>query len=84
MGSIHYEFNDSCEPAVFIAAFESDDPGFRRIAQNFFGLGQDVVDPDLGYPKFLDHTNIAEFEASIPPVFALGTKSCLDRCGIKY
>jgi hypothetical protein len=25
MGSIHYEFNDSCDPAVFIAAFSDED-----------------------------------------------------------
>ena len=35
MGSIHYEFNDSCEPAVFIATFNDEDPGLSRIAQNF-------------------------------------------------
>jgi oxalate decarboxylase/phosphoglucose isomerase-like protein (cupin superfamily) len=84
MGSIHYEFNDSCEPAVFIAAFSSDDPGLSRVAQNFFGLNSDVVNADLGYPSFLDHTNIAQFATIIPPAFALGTKECLDRCGIAY
>jgi oxalate decarboxylase/phosphoglucose isomerase-like protein (cupin superfamily) len=84
MGSIHYEFNDSCEPAVFIAAFSSDDPGLSRTAQNFFGLNPDIVDADLGFPSFLDHTNIAQFATTIPPAFALGAKSCLDRCGIAY
>ena len=84
MGSIHYEFNDNCEPAVFIAAFSSDDPGLSRVAQNFFGLNPDVVNADLGYPTFLDHTNIAQFEKNIPPAFALGTKECLKRCGISH
>ncbi|KAG0652394.1 Spherulin-1B [Hyphodiscus hymeniophilus] len=84
MGSIHYEFNDSCEPAVFIAAFGAEDPGLSRIAQNFFGLAPDIVDSDLGYPSFLDHTNIAKFAPTIPAAFALGTKECLNRCGIKY
>lgn len=32
MGSIHYEFNDSCDPAVFIAAFGDDNPGLSRVA----------------------------------------------------
>ncbi len=84
MGSIHYEFNDNCDPAVFIAAFSSDDPGLSRVAQNFFGLNPDVVDADLGYPTFLDQTNIAQFETTIPPAFALGTKECLNRCGISH
>lgn len=84
MGSIHYEFNDSCEPAVFIAAFSDEDPGLSRIAQNFFGLNSDIVNADLGYPSFLDQTNIAQFAATIPAAFALGTKECLNKCGIAY
>lgn len=83
-GSIHYEFNDSCEPAVFIAAFGNEDPGLSRTAQNFFGLNEGIVRADLGFPSFLDHTNLKEFHDSIPPAFALGAKTCLDRCGIKY
>ncbi|KAF4627500.1 hypothetical protein G7Y89_g10653 [Cudoniella acicularis] len=70
MGSIHYEFNDSCEPAVFIATFSDEDPGLSRTAQNFFGLNPDVVDADLTFPSFLDQTNIAQFEKTIPPAFA--------------
>lgn len=84
VGSIHYEFNDSCQPAVFIAAFSTDDPGLSRVAQNFFGLNPDIVDADLGFPSFLDHTNIAQFQTTIPPAFALGAQGFLDRCGIKY
>lgn len=84
MGSIHYEFNDNCEPAMFIAVFSSDDPGMSRTAQNFFGLNPDIVDADLGFPSFLDHTNIAQFATTISPAFALGAKSCLERCGITY
>jgi hypothetical protein len=51
-GSIHYEFNDSCEPAVFIAAFGSDDPGLSRVAQNFVNLDPNIVDADLGFRIF--------------------------------
>jgi hypothetical protein len=83
-GSIRYEFNDDCEPAVFIAAFGSDDPGLNRVAQNFFGLDPNNVDADLGFTDFLDRTNTAQFEASIPLAFALGAKECLDWCGIEY
>lgn len=31
-GSIHFEFNDNCEPAVFMAAFSNEDPGLSRIS----------------------------------------------------
>lgn len=83
-GSIHYEFNDNCEPAVFVAAFSNDDPGLSTIGKNFFNLDPDIVDADLGFPDVLDATNFADFEKAIPKSFALGAKSCLDRCGIKY
>ena len=83
-GSIHFEFNDNCEPAVFIAAFSNEDPGLSTIGKNFFSLDPDIVDADLGFPDFLDHTNIAQFAQSIPKSFALGAKACLDRCNIKY
>lgn len=42
MGSIHYNFNDSCDPAVFIVAFSDQGPGLSRIAQDFFW-------PESGY-----------------------------------
>jgi hypothetical protein len=63
---------------------QTSSPGLSRVVQNFFGLDPDVVQADLGYPTFLDNTNIRVFEKSIPPAFALGTKQCLDWCGIKY
>ncbi|KAK0946158.1 hypothetical protein LTR29_002472 [Friedmanniomyces endolithicus] len=84
MGSIHYEFNDSCEPAVFVAAFSNEDPGLSRAAQNFFGEDGPIVTADLGFPAFLDHVNIPQFRSKIPKAFALGGQECLDRCGIKY
>ena len=83
-GSIHYEFNDNCEPAVFIAAFSNEDPGLSTIGKNFFLLDPDIVDADLGFPDFLDHTNIRQFAQSIPKSFANGAMDCLNRCGIKY
>jgi hypothetical protein len=42
------------------------------------------VDADLGYPTFLDGTNIAQFEKSIPKPFADGMKECFTRCGLTY
>ena len=83
-GSVHYEFNDNCEPATFIAGFNSEDPGLSSIAQNFFDLNPDIVEADLGYPREINGENIAKFAPTIPPSFALGIKSCLDRCGITY
>jgi hypothetical protein len=84
MGSIHYEFNDNCEPAIFISGLSCDDPGLSHVVQNIFGLDPNVVVADLGYATFLDQKNIAQFEKTIPPAFALGTKSCLNISEISY
>ena len=32
-GSIHYQFNTGCEPALFVAALNDEDPGTSQIAQ---------------------------------------------------
>ena len=33
MGAIHFEMNPSCEPAMFVAAFDNEDPGVGQVAQ---------------------------------------------------
>ena len=32
-GSIHFEMNPSCEPAMFVAGFNDEDPGVSQIGQ---------------------------------------------------
>ncbi|KAJ7314577.1 RmlC-like cupin domain-containing protein, partial [Mycena albidolilacea] len=32
-GSIHFQINEGCEPALFVAAFNSEDPGVLQVAQ---------------------------------------------------
>ena len=82
--SLCLQFNDNCEPAVFVAAFSDNDPGLSSIANNFFSLNPDVVNGTLGYPAQIDATNIATFGPTIPVSFSLGAYECLQRCGIKY
>jgi hypothetical protein len=52
-GSVHFDFNDNCERAVFMAAFTHEDLGLSSIAQNFFSLNSGILAADLGYPRFL-------------------------------
>ena len=33
MGAIHFEMNPTCEPAMFVAAFDGEDPGVGQVAQ---------------------------------------------------
>jgi hypothetical protein len=35
-GALHTEWNPDCEPAVFVAAFPSEDPGVQQAVQTFF------------------------------------------------
>ena len=33
VGAIHYEMNPTCEPAMFVAGFNDEDPGVSQIGQ---------------------------------------------------
>jgi len=83
MGSIHYQVNNNCQPATFVATLNSEDPGTSQIAQNFFALNSAVVNATLGFPATLDGKDIDKFRASLPANLALGVDKCLAKCGIK-
>jgi hypothetical protein len=79
-GSIHFQFNDNCDKATFVASLNSEDPGTSQVAQNFFALNSDVISATLGLPKTIDGKNIEEFRKAIPPNLAQDIDSCLARC----
>jgi len=78
-GSIHFEMNTGCEPMLFVAALNSDDPGVSSISQEYFGLPPDVVAASLGNATA---DQVAQIESQIVDNVALGTDECLQRCGI--
>jgi len=78
-GAIHFEMNPSCEPAMFVAAFNSEDPGVQQVAQRYFGLPPDIVGAALGG---LGVEQVYGLEELIPDNVALGTAECLQRCNI--
>ncbi|KAF2795463.1 RmlC-like cupin [Melanomma pulvis-pyrius CBS 109.77] len=82
MGSIHYQINEDCAPASFVATLDKEDPGTLTIAPSFFGLNKDVVSATLGYPQSLDGKDINAFRKSIPANIALSIDSCLKKCNI--
>ncbi|KAF4126003.1 Cupin 1 [Geosmithia morbida] len=82
-GAIHQEFNPDCTDAVFVAAFNDEDPGVNTVAQNFFGLGDDIVQATLGGPVSFDGADIDTFRKAIPDNIALGIDACLSKCGIQ-
>jgi len=83
VGSIHYQVNNNCEPATFVATLNKADPGTSQIAQNYFALNRDVVNATLGFPETLDGKDIDQFRAGLPANLALGIDKCLAKCGIK-
>ncbi|KAJ7656259.1 RmlC-like cupin domain-containing protein [Mycena polygramma] len=78
-GAIHFEMNDGCEPAMFVAAFNGEDPGVLSIAQRFFGLPVDIVDVTMGEIGVQQVEGLAD---KIPDNIAVGTDECLKRCGL--
>jgi hypothetical protein len=84
-GSIHWQQNLDCYPAVAMAALNSEDPGASSIAQNYIiNTSADIVDASLGFPKQIDQNNFADFKKAIPVTLAKGVEECLIRCNLKY
>lgn len=82
LGSIHYQFNDQCEPATFIATFNSADPGTSQVAQNYFFLDEQIVNITLGEINQVDGSNIEQFRTSLPANLVQAVDSCLSKCGL--
>ncbi|TVY25946.1 Spherulin-1A [Lachnellula hyalina] len=82
-GEVHFQFNPTCEPAVFAAAFDNEDAGRVQIANTFFSIRDDeVVSAALGYPESLDARQIGRLRGHIPDSFAELMDSCAKRCHI--
>ncbi|KAF7309184.1 Spherulin-1b protein [Mycena kentingensis (nom. inval.)] len=83
-GSIHFQQNPTCSPAIFVAALNSEDPGRSDVATSFFMLPSDVVDAALGFPETIGGSNIAQWKAHLPVNLAAGVESCLQACGLSH
>ncbi|KAI0318174.1 RmlC-like cupin domain-containing protein [Amylostereum chailletii] len=79
-GAIHFEMNPTCEPAMFVAGFNHEDPGVNSISQRYFGLPPDIVGASLGGVGIVE---IQGLESKIPDNVVLGVDECLQRCGIQ-
>ncbi|KIJ52318.1 hypothetical protein M422DRAFT_112003, partial [Sphaerobolus stellatus SS14] len=80
MGSIHYQQNPTCSPAVFVAALNSEDPGRSDIATSFWMLPSDVIDAALGFPTTIGGHNIDQWRSRLPVNLAAGIDTCLKTC----
>jgi oxalate decarboxylase/phosphoglucose isomerase-like protein (cupin superfamily) len=81
-GAMHAEYNPDCEPAVFVAGFNSNDPGVQQTAQSFFELREDLVESTLGV-EMINGEDIETFAHLLPANVVGGVKECLAKCGKK-
>ncbi|CZR52953.1 related to spherulin 1A precursor [Phialocephala subalpina] len=81
-GALHLEFNPDCDEMIFIAAFNSEDPGVNTPAESLFMLDDDFSALATGL-EFLPGADIDKFRHLVPATIAQGVESCLKRCGIK-
>lgn len=85
MGSIHWQQNMGCEPAVALAALSSDDPGASSMAQNFLvNTNGEMVKAALGFPEQVTAENFSKLRSSIPTPFVAGIQECFKKCGFTY
>jgi hypothetical protein len=80
-GSLHLEFNPDCGEAIFVAVFNSEDPGLNTPAESLFMLDDDLVGLALGL-EFLPGADIDKYRHLVPASLAQGVESCLSKCGI--
>jgi len=80
MGSVHFQQNLGCDPAIFVAGFANEDPGTLQVAQGFFQeLPPDTVSATLGE---LGVEEVADIAKQIPANIAFGVEECVKRCNI--
>ena len=85
-GETHFQFNPTCEPALFAAAFDSSDPGRTQIARNFFSNmpGEMLITALGGDLEVLDAKRIAILRDNIPTSFAVVMEECAVKCGLPH
>lgn len=84
-GLVHWQFNPNCEPAVFVAGFDSPDPGRAEAARGFFsGEPDEVLQASTGYSDFLTPAQIKGLRPTLTSSFTSIVESCAKKCGIPF
>jgi Cupin len=82
-GSIHLEYNPTCQPATFVAAFNTNDPGVSFVAANLFSLEDQLVMASLGGDAVVSGADLASIRKALPEGLAAGVDQCVQACGLK-
>ncbi|RUS15328.1 spherulin 1a [Endogone sp. FLAS-F59071] len=79
-GSIHFQQNLDCEDAIFVAAFNNEDPGVSTIDTNFIGgLPAEIVGSALGNLGIKEADDLKKY---VPKNPAIGIEECRKRCNL--
>jgi hypothetical protein len=81
-GSIHYQFNPTCDTTAVVAVLSDEDAGTNQAAQAFFGLDGEVVEATLGFTQPIDGAFVEALRPKIPVSLAKGVDECLAKCRI--
>ncbi|KAI0838929.1 RmlC-like cupin domain-containing protein [Hypoxylon sp. FL0890] len=80
MGSLHTQYNPTCDNVTFIAPLSSEDPGANVMAQAYFALQDDTIRAVAG--NAIDGADVDKFRGLLSTPVALGVEQCLQQCNI--
>lgn len=84
-GLAHWQFNPNCEPAVFVAGFDTPDPGRVESALAMFSAEpNEVITSSIDFSEFLTPAQINGLRDHLPSSFTSIVKSCAKKCGIPF
>jgi hypothetical protein len=80
-GSIHTQFNPTCDVVSFVAFFPNEEAGTGQVADELFAASDDIIAATFG--QSIAGADIDKVRKAIPKSIALGVDECLQRCHIK-
>ncbi|EPE34122.1 RmlC-like cupin [Glarea lozoyensis ATCC 20868] len=78
-GSVHTQFNPTCETATFIASFNAEDFGAGQVVDEVLAFQDDIVLSAFG--ESFDASQLAAMRKKLPASIAQGVASCIATCG---
>jgi hypothetical protein len=78
-GSVHTQFNPTCETATFVASFNSEDFGAGQVVDEVLAFQDDIVTSAFG--ESFDASQLATMRKKLPASIAQGVASCIATCG---
>ncbi|KAG4435953.1 hypothetical protein IFR05_008573 [Cadophora sp. M221] len=79
-GSVHTQFNPTCDDTVFVASFNSEDFGAGQVADELFTFSPNVITAAFG--EAINGADVDAFKKAIPVSIAKGVEECLKKCNI--